>query len=64
MLDENGTPVEFKKIAYNTRNEVITFQAMWAVSGDSGDVLNYTVVAYDADGLRSANTESIEIVIK
>lgn len=64
VLDENGTPVEFKKIASNTRNEVITFQAMWAVSGDSGDVLNYTVVAYDADGLRSANTESIEIVIK
>ena len=64
VLDENGTPVEFKKIASNTRNEVITFQAMWAVNGDSGDVLNYTVVAYDADGLRSANTESIEIVIK
>ena len=64
VLDENGTPVEFKRIASSTRNEVITFQAMWAVNGDSGDVLNYTVVAYDADGLRSANTESIEIVIK
>lgn len=64
VLDADGNAVEFKKVASNEKNGIVTFQAVWTVTGSRGDELNYTVMVYDADGLRSANTMPITVTIK
>lgn len=64
VLDADGNTVEFKKVASIEKNGVVTFQAVWTVTGSRGDELNYTVMVYDADGLRSANTMPITVTIK
>ena len=64
VLDADGNAVEFKKVASNEKNGIVTFQAVWTVTGNRGDVLNFTVVAYDSDGLRSSNTVPITVTIK
>ena len=64
VMDENGNVVEFEKIASSTKNGVATFKAVWTVTGSRGEVINYTVMAYDANGLRSANTLPITVTIK
>lgn len=64
VVDENGNVVEFEKIASSTKNGVAVFKAIWTVTGSRGEVINYTVMAYDANGLRSANTLPITVTIK
>lgn len=64
VLDANGNAVEFKKSAFSEKNGIVTFQAVWTVTGSRGEVINYTVMAYDANGLRSANTLPITVTIK
>ena len=64
VLDANGTPVEFKRSASSEKNGVVTFQAVWSVTGSRGDVLSFTVVVHDANGLRSTNTVPITVTIK
>ena len=64
VIDENGNVVEFEKIASSTKNGVATFKAVWTVTGSRGEVINYTVMAYDANGLRSVNTLPITVTIK
>lgn len=64
VLDADGNAVEFKKVASNEKNGIVTFQAVWTVTGNRGDVLNFTVVVYDSNGLRSANTMPITVTIK
>lgn len=64
VMDENGNVVEFEKIASSTKNGVATFKAVWTVTGNRGEVINYTVMAYDANGLRSVNTLPITVTIK
>lgn len=64
VMDENGNVVEFEKIASSTKNGVATFKAVWTVTGSRGEVINYTVMAYDANGLRSVNTLPITVTIK
>lgn len=64
VLDADGNAVEFKKVASNEKNGIVTFQAVWTVTGSRGEVINYTVMAYDANGLRSVNTLPITVTIK
>ena len=64
VLDADGNAVEFKKIVSNEKNGIVTFQAVWTVTGSRGDVLNYTVMVYDANGLRSSNTMPVTVTIK
>ena len=64
VLDADGNAVEFKKSAFSEKNGIVTFQAVWTVTGSRGEVINYTVMAYDANGLRSANTLPITVTIK
>lgn len=64
VLDADGNAVEFKKVASNEKNGIVTFQAVWTVTGNRGDVLNFTVVVYDSNGLRSSNTMPITVTIK
>ena len=64
VLDANGNAVELKKSAFSEKNGIVTFQAVWTVTGSRGEVINYTVMAYDANGLRSANTLPITVTIK
>lgn len=64
VMDENGNVVEFEKIASSTKNGVATFKAVWTVTGSRGEVINYTVMAYDANGLRSVNILPITVTIK
>lgn len=64
VLDANGNAVEFKKVVSNEKNGIVTFQAAWTVTGNRGDVLNYVVMVYDSNGLRSANTETVTVTIK
>lgn len=64
VLDADGNAVEFKKVASNTKKGIVTFQALWTVTGSRGDVQNFTVVVYDSNGLRSSNTVPITVTIK
>ena len=64
VLDADGNAVEFKKVASNEKNGIVTFQAVWTVTGNRGDVLNFTVVVYDSNGLRSSNTVPVTVTIK
>lgn len=64
VLDADGNAVEFKKVASNEKNGIVTFQAVWTVTGNRGDMLNFTVVVYDSNELRSSNTVPITVTIK
>lgn len=64
VLDADGNAVEFKKVVSNENNGIVTFQAVWTVTGNRGDVLNFIVVVYDSNGLRSANTKTVMVTIK
>lgn len=64
VLDADGNAVEFKKVASNEKNGLVTFQAVWTVTGSRGDILNFTVAVYDSNGLRSSNTVPITVTIK
>ena len=64
VLDADGNAVEFKKSASSIKNDIITFKAVWSVTGNRGDVLNFTVVVYDSNGLRSSNTVPLTVTIK
>lgn len=64
VLDADGNAVEFKKVASNEKNGIVTFHAVWTVTGNRGDMLNFTVVVYDSNGLRSSNTVPITVTIK
>lgn len=64
VLDADGNAVEFKKVASNEKNGLVTFQAVWTVTGSSGDEYIYTIIMYDALGRRSANTKQVTVTIK
>ena len=64
VLDADGNAVEFKKVVSNEKNGIVTFQAVWTVTGNRGDVLNFTVVVYDSNRLRSSNTVPVIVTIK
>lgn len=64
ILDADNNKVEFKKSASSVKNGVTSFTATWTVTGNRGDVLNYTVVVYDSNGYRSSNTKQISVTIK
>ena len=64
VTDSSGSAVEFTKIARNTKDGIVTFRDIWGVTGSRGDILDYTVAVYDADGLRSANTMTVTVTIK
>lgn len=64
VLDADGNAVEFKKVASNEKNGIVTFQAVWTVTGSRGDILSFTVVVYDSNELRSSNTVPITVTIK
>ncbi len=64
VLDADGNAVEFKKCGSSVKNDITTFSAVWSVTGSRGDELNYTVVVYDSNGLRSSNTMPITVTIK
>ena len=64
VLDADNNKVEFKKSASSVKNGVTSFTATWTVTGSRGDELNYTVVVYDSNGLRSSNTMPITVTIK
>lgn len=64
VLDADGNAVEFKKFASNEKNGIVTFQAIWTVTGSRGDILSFTVVVYDSNELRSSNTVPITVTIK
>lgn len=42
----------------------VTFMYMWTVTGNRGDVLDYSIRVYDASGLASVNTETVTVTIK
>ncbi|MGM9652554.1 MAG: fibro-slime domain-containing protein [Eubacteriales bacterium] len=64
VVDAAGNEVELARSASTTKDGVVTFQAMWKVTGSRGDVLRFTVRVYDADGLASVNTMDVTVTIK
>ena len=42
----------------------VTYNIIWKVYGSRGDVLEYNIRAYDADGYASVNEETLSITIK
>ena len=64
VLDADGNPVEFIRVASNVINGITTFNAVWTVTGNRGDILIFTVIVYDTLGRRSVNTEQVTVTIK
>ena len=64
VLNADGNPVEFKRVASNVNNGITTFNASWTVTGHSGDILIFTVIVYDTLGRRSVNTKQVTVTIK
>ena len=64
VTDSNGGIVEFKKYSRRPSDDIVTFTAIWTVEGHRGDVLGFTVICYDENGRRSANTKTVEVTIK
>lgn len=64
VLDADGNEVEFQKVTSKVADGIVTYQAMWTVTGNRGDVIPYTVVVYDENGLASVNTKEISVTIK
>lgn len=64
VLDADGNPVEFKRVVSKVEDGITTFQAVWTVTGNLGDILIFTVIVYDTLGRRSVNTEQVTVTIK
>ena len=64
VTDAAGNEVTPKKFLTKASGDMVTFQFMWTVTGSRGDSLNYTIRAYDADGLASVNTMDVTVTIK
>ena len=64
VLDADGNPVEFKRVASTVKNGITTFMAVWTVTGNRGDILIFTVIVYDTLGRRSVNTKQVTVTIK
>ena len=64
VLNADGNPVEFVRVASNVKNGITTFTATWTVTGNHGDILIFTVIVYDTLGRRSVNTEQVTVTIK
>lgn len=64
VLDADGNPVEFKRVASKVEDGITTFQAIWSVTGNMGDILIFTVIVYDTLGRRSVNTKQVTVTIK
>ena len=64
VLDADGNEVTATRCTTKVSSGVVTYTFTWKVSGSSGQQLNYTVRVYDADGLASANTETVTVTIR
>lgn len=64
VLDADGNPVEFIRVASTVKNGITTFRAAWSVTGNLGDILIFTVIVYDTLGRRSVNTKQVTVTIK
>ncbi|MGM9642999.1 MAG: fibro-slime domain-containing protein, partial [Eubacteriales bacterium] len=59
VLDAEGNPVDFLICNSKERRGIVTFTAVWWVSGSSEEDITYTVNVYDSDGARAVNTETV-----
>ncbi|MBQ7114677.1 MAG: fibro-slime domain-containing protein [Clostridia bacterium] len=64
VYDANGEQVELKKANRTEKDGVVTFTLVFTVTGERGQVLDFTVQLLDAEGLVSANTETVSVTIK
>ena len=64
VYDANGEQVELKKANRSEKDGVVTFTLVFTVTGERGQVLDFTVQLLDAEGLVSANTETVSVTIK
>lgn len=64
VTDSSGGIVEFKNYSRLPSDDIVTFRATWTVTGHRGDVLGFTIICYDENGRRSANTKTVEVTIK
>ena len=64
VLNADGNPVEFNRVVSNVKNGITTFNAVWSVTGNHGDILIFTVIVYDTLGRRSVNTKQVTVKIK
>lgn len=66
VLDADSNPVTFRNVAgpIVDKSGVPTFQAVWTVTGNIGDILIFTVILYDSLGRRSSNTKQVTVTIK
>lgn len=64
VLNADGNAVEFKHVASKVEDGITTFQAIWVVTGNHGDILIFTVIVYDTLGRRSVNTKQVTVTIK
>lgn len=64
VTDSEGNVVEPTRCVRKVSGDVVTFTFIWNVTGSRGEVLDYIIRVYDANGLASVNTESVTVTIK
>lgn len=64
ITDGDGNVVTLDKCVRKVSNGVATFNIMWTVTGDLGEVQEYTIRAYDINDLASVNVETVTVTIK
>lgn len=64
VTDSDGNEVEVKQYAIGLPGYAKIITATWQPDASRGDILEYTVRAYNADGLASANTVSVTTKVK
>lgn len=65
VLDADSNPVTFRAVnGPVVKNGISQFLASWYVTGNSGDILIFTVILYDSIERRSSNTKQVTVTIK
>lgn len=64
VTDAAGQVVEVRRYTIGFPGYATTVSAVWQVEAKRGEVLNYTVRAYNADGLSSVNTVEVSAKVK
>lgn len=64
VTDAAGQVVEVRQYTIGFPGYATTVSAVWQVEAKRGEVLNYTVRAYNADGLSSVNTVEVSAKVK
>ena len=63
ITDANGAAVVTTRMVRKEDDGMAVFSVIWQVFGSRGDVLDFTIRVFDADGRASVNTKTVTVTI-